>query len=232
MTIKELREALSCSSQNCFDNNFFINSLSQKHSSHVSYKGLSVSQNPNIIYAFDTLIKNVQPTQIIEIGTLAGGLTLILRSILDENKLKNSIITTYDIYPPTYLLPLIEDINNINVITKNLFDLQYMNLADMATESETSSLIQQSGVTLLLCDGGCKKCEFNILSQYLKSGDIIMAHDYAPNTTYFEQHMKNKIWNWHEIQDSDIIESCQKYGLVPYMKEDFLKVAWACFKKE
>lgn len=59
-----------------------------------------------------------------------------------------------------------------------------------------------------------------------------MAHDYAPNTEYFEQYMRNKIWNWHEIQDSDIIDSCEKYGLKPYMREEFLSVAWACFKKE
>ena len=59
-----------------------------------------------------------------------------------------------------------------------------------------------------------------------------MAHDYAPNKEYFEEHMRDKIWNWHEIQDSDIQESCKKYHLTPYMQNEFLSVAWACFIKQ
>jgi cephalosporin hydroxylase len=227
-----LREELSCSSSNCFDNSFFTNSLSQEYIAHLSYKGLGTEQNPNIIYPFDKLISEIKPSRIIEIGTFAGGFTLILRTILDNNGLENSIITTYDIHIPTYLLPLIKNTFNIISITKNLFSSDYQIFNGETEESEIVSLIKSSGRILLLCDGGCKKCEFNILSKYLKPGDFIMAHDYAPNREYFEEHMKNKIWNWLEIQDSDIIESCQKYGLVPYMREEFLNVAWACFKKE
>jgi hypothetical protein len=229
----DLREELSCLSNNCFNNNFFINSLSlpPEHIAHLSYKGLGTEQNPNIIYPFDKLIAKIKPSRILEIGTFAGGLTLILRAILDNNELQNSIITTYDINTPTYLLPLIENIPGVVSLTKNLFSSDYQDFAGEAEKSEIVSLIKNSGTTLLLCDGGCKKCEFNILCKYLKPGDVIMAHDYAPNKEYFEQYMKNKIWNWHEIQDSDIIESCQLYGLQPYIREEFLNVAWSCFRK-
>jgi hypothetical protein len=98
--------------------------------------------------------------------------------------------------------------------------------------NEVVSYIQNDGLTLVLCDGGSKKDEFRLLSEYLKPNDIIMTHDYSPTIEYFQEYMKNKIWNWHEIQDSDIIESCQKYDLIPHMREEFLSVAWACFRKE
>lgn len=47
------------------------------------------------------------------------------------------------------------------------------------------SFIKREGTTLILCDGGSKINEFNILSKYLKSGDIIMAHDYVDTKENF-----------------------------------------------
>jgi len=231
MTKVNLREELSCSSNNCFDNDFFANSLSAEHIAHLSYKGLGTEQNPNIIYPFDKLIAETRPSRIVEIGTFAGGLTLILRTILDNNGLENSIITTYDVHTPTYLLPLIENTPNVVSFTKNLFSSDYQDFGGESEKSQIVSLIKSPGTTLLLCDGGCKKCEFNIFAKYLKTGDVIMAHDYAPNQEYFDNTMQGKIWNWLEIQDSDIMECCASNSLEPYMSEDFLKVAWACRKK-
>lgn len=230
MTKINLREELSCSANNCFNNNFFKNSLSSQIA-YVSYQGLSTEQNPNIIYVFDTLIAKIRPSRIVEIGTFAGGLTLILRTILDNNELQNSNITTYDIDIPIYLLPLIENIPNIISITKNLFSFDYQDFAGELEKSEIVRLIKDSGTTLLLCDGGCKKCEFNILSQYLKSGDIIMAHDYAPDEIFFREHMINNIWNWMEINDSDIAQACVENNLIDFMRDELLDVAWVAKMK-
>lgn len=231
MTKVNLREALMCSSNNCFNNNFFTNSLSS-NIAHLSYKGLATEQHPNIIYPFDKLIAEIRPSRILEIGTFAGGLTLILRTILDNNELQNSIITTYDVNTPTYLLPLIESIPNVISITKNLFSSDYQTFCGELEESEIARLIKDSGTTLLLCDGGCKKCEFNILSKYLKSGDIIMAHDYAPNELFFREHMINNIWNWMEINDSDIAQACVDHNLIDFMREELLSVAWVGKRKQ
>ena len=84
----------------------------------------------------------------------------------------------------------------------------------------------------MLCDGGSKKNEFRILSDYLKVGDVIMAHDYAPNEEYFQEHINNKIWNWLEIQDNDINEPSLRNNLIPYMEDDFRQVVWACKIKQ
>lgn len=225
-----LREELSCSGKNCFDDNFFINSLNGDIA-HLSYKGLSTEQNPNIIYPFDTLIANIRPSRIIEIGTFYGGLTLILRSLLHNNMLYDSQIFTYDVNHPAHLLSLINDSSNVKSFTKNIFSESYSDFANNDAKEEIISLIQNDGQVLLLCDGGCKKCEFNILSKYLKSNDIIMAHDYCPNKDYFENNMRGKQWNWCEIEDQDIDNSIKNNNLNKFMYEDFLSVGWLCMKK-
>lgn len=200
-------------------------------SGHFVYKNLAISQHPDIFTFFKNLITTIKPARILEIGTSHGGLSLMIRDILDDNNLKETHMMTYDIYEQTFLKPLVVD-RNTEVKTETLFCDHYKMFKDEETKNAISYYIRQSGTSLVLCDGGNKQSEFNLFSELIKQGDVIMAHDYAPNKEYFEQEMKNKIWNWHEIQDSDIIESCQSNGLKPYMREEFLNVAWACFKKE
>lgn len=38
--------------------------------------------------------------------------------------------------------------------------------------------------------------------------------------------MKNKIWDWHEIMDDDIIEVSQKYSLHPLSQDLMQSIAW------
>jgi hypothetical protein len=192
---------------------------------HFSYKNLTISQHTSVGESFDKLIKKIKPNQVLEIGTAFGGLTLLIRDLLDSNGLKDTKIITYDVYEPNYLIERIKQGINIESIVENVFNYQYN---ELVKKDEISKIIQAKGTTLVLCDGGSKKNEFNILSNYLKIGDVIMAHDYAPNESYFQEHINNKIWNWLEIQDSDINESCTRNNLIPFMEEDFRKVVWVC----
>lgn len=223
----KLQQFLSCESYDCFEDNRFNNAFMNNKVYHVSYKGLSIEQRPDIIYPFSKLLDKIQPNIIIEIGTFAGALSLILHDLTDQI---GSKIITYDINSADYLKDIIEknNLQRIHVITQNIFSDNYTFLSNTEIQETISDL---NNKILLLCDGGCKKCEFNLLSKYLKSNDIIMAHDYAPNKEYFEQYIKNKIWNWHEIQDSDIEDSIKNNNLKPYMREEFIDVAWACFQK-
>jgi hypothetical protein len=43
--------------------------------------------------------------------------------------------------------------------------------------------------------------------------------------------MKDKIWNWMEIEDKDIKDISEKHSLAPYNQEEMLSVAWNCRKK-
>jgi hypothetical protein len=193
---------------------------------HFIYENLIISQHPNVDNVFNELIKNYKPNRILEIGTADGGLTLMLRNILDNNNLESNVIRTYDLNEQKNLKLKNK---NIEIITKNIFNYPY---SDLDYPDEIKDFIQSEGRTLVLCDGGSKKNEFRLLSQFLKIGDIIMAHDYAPNEDYFNKNIKDKIWNWLEIQDSDINESCLTYNLKPYMEDEFRLVVWVCKIKE
>ena len=74
----------------------------------------------------------------------------------------------------------------------------------------------------MLCDGGDKRREFKTFHKYLKKNDIIMAHDYAPNSEVFKDEYLNKIWNWHEFQD----DFAEYENLEPYLQEIFKNYAW------
>lgn len=223
------KESIKCNGVDCFENDYFINNFKLQRCPQVHYRDLATEQHAYVIKNFMELLSKILPKRVIEIGTFHGGLTLVIKDILDSLSLNNTAIYTYDINQKPYLKEIVdrERLANVNIYYHNLFSDDYLQLID----NNISKIISDVGTTILLCDGGCKRCEFNLLSQYLKSGDIIMAHDYAPNKEYFEQHMRDKIWNWHEIQDSDIVDSCQKYNLQPFMGEEFLNVAWACFQK-
>jgi hypothetical protein len=191
-----------------------------------AYKGNTVQQHENAGNVFKKLFINKKPARILEIGTAYGGLTILLRDILNELNMQNTIIRTYDNYHKHYL----DNIIGIESIIDNIFTKSYLELNDEKSKS-VIEYIQLDGVTILLCDGGSKKDEFRLLSPYLKPGDIIMAHDYAPNQEYFNRHIKNKIWSWMEIEDSDIEESVILNNLNPYMSEEFTNVVWVCKEK-
>lgn len=190
-----------------------------------AYGYLFMSQHKNIIEVLRQFLSNVRPDRILEIGTFHGGLTLLLRDLLDELDLKKSNIRTYDINNQEFLKPLVIG-RNVDVFTKNLFNDTYTDWANDKYKQEIIDYINQEGITIILCDGGCKKCEFNLIAPLLKYNDIIMAHDYAPTNEYFEKNMKNKIWDWHEIQDSDIMKVSIENNLQPYFQELMQTVAW------
>lgn len=198
-------------------------------SGHFVYKGLAISQHPRIEEPFKMLIKNIRPKRILEIGTAHGGLTLLIRDILDENGMQDSTLRTYDVIDSTSLQQHINAGAKIERIMKTIFDDNYQKLI---LPDEVREYIQSDGTTIVLCDGGNKKNEFNLLSQFLKSGDIIMGHDYSRNEEHFRTVILNKVWNWFELQYSDIQSSVDAYGLIPFMKDEFENVVWVCMIKK
>jgi hypothetical protein len=188
--------------------------------------GHAAQQHHDAFGIFYDFINHTKPSRIIEIGTALGGFTAFI-GLCKQNLNLDTKIISYDIIKH----PWYDELVNYGVDSKvsNIFNDQYSELAD----NTVSDFISSEGLSLVLCDGGCKKCEFNILSKYLKTNDIIMTHDYAPNETYFKENMNQKIWNWHEIQDLDIIESIESYNLIKHeWYNKFVNVAWGCFKKQ
>lgn len=190
-----------------------------------SYKGITTQQHENVYNVFKQFFLEVKPKRIMEIGTAYGGLTLIIRDILDEIGLYETEVLSYDVVEKHFLKKWIESGKKIDVKITNLFNKQYSELIEI---KEVESFIKKEGTTIVICDGGSKKNEFRLLSNLLKESDIIMAHDYSPNENFFEENIKNKIWNWLEIKDSDIIESCVINNLISFMEKEFTDIVWVC----
>jgi hypothetical protein len=111
----------------------------------------------------------------------------------------------------------------IDVRIENIFSNEYQTLSQ-----EVIDFIRLDGTTIVLCDGGDKIREFNILSDYLKRGDFILGHDYAVNRDTFEESVNKKIWNWHELSESDIKNACDRNLLEDYNRTTFESVVWIC----
>jgi len=184
------------------------------------YLGYTAQQNPNAYKTFYNFFDTVKPSRILEIGTAMGGFTLFLRLCCNDLEL-NPVIKSYDIHDRQEYDAIRK--NNIDVIIENIFNSDYSEV-----KQEIIDFIQQDGTTVVLCDGGYKIGEFNLLSKYIKPGDFILAHDYASTLEYFNEHVNLKLWNWHEIQDLDIQEAVNNNNLEPYMHDQFQEAVWVC----
>jgi hypothetical protein len=185
-----------------------------------AYLGNVSQQNHYVFEVFYNFIAEVKPHRILEIGTAQGGFTMFLKLCCNDLNL-NTNIRSYDIYGRGEHAECIE--NGIDIRLKNIFSDDYTSV-----DSDVIEYIQSDGITVVLCDGGCKISEFNILSNHIKADDFIMAHDYAPTTKFFDENMYKKLWNWHEIQDSDIHAAVDRNKLESYQSDNFTQAAWVC----
>lgn len=177
------------------------------------YKGIFTQQNKNFYPAFEKLFAEENIVRVIEIGTATGG---FIRAVRD---LTNAEIITYDVIETKHKSTLEE--NNISVNVQSVFE-------DYDTVEE---YISRKGQTLVLCDGGNKIKEFEVFSRILKSGDIIMAHDYSRDENLYQAYIKNHVWRWCEIQYKDIALPVAENNLEPVMTEEFQQAVWTCWKK-
>lgn len=188
-----------------------------------SFDGHSAQQFHDVYQVFYDFIKEVKPKRILEIGTALGGFTMFLKTITKELGL-NTKILTFDIGARPWYSDMIK--RGIDVRVEDIFG----DFKDVP--SDIKNFIRSEGITIVLCDGGWKIGEFNLLSKYIKQGDFIMAHDYCIDKPTFEKEINNKIWNWLEIVEEDISEASKENGLEFYNQNKFSKVVWVCKIKQ
>lgn len=177
--------------------------------------GVIAAQTPKIENAFKSILENFN--LIIEIGFDRGALT----SWLYQNKNKNTKLVSYDI---SFDRKEIQD-NSIDFRQGNCFDENIVN--------EIKTLIETSDKTLILCDGGSKELEFDLYSKFLKSGDVIMLHDYAHDDVDYNV-ICSKL-NWKSPAESrftNIQTAIDVNNLVPYEYDLFKSVLWGSFIKK
>lgn len=207
-----------------YEDLIFKKSNLEANDSISTYNGWGAQQNHHSFKIFYNFIRDVKPSRILEIGTSLGGFTTFLKYSCNRLNINCDIIT-YDIYNRNEY----NDMRNfgVDVRVENIFDSHYTEL-----KKEVIDFIQKEGVTIILCDGGNKKLEFNLLSNFMKKNDYILAHDYAENKEVFENKIFKKLWNWHEIEDKDIYEACVRNNLKSYNKNEFDDAVWVCKIKE
>jgi hypothetical protein len=169
--------------------------------------GIFLVFSPDYIKQFDTII---------EIGTYNGGLT----SWFADNKKENTKIVSFDID------------GTINTTGRTDIDFRVESCFDNKTFLDIIDMIQSEGKVLVICDGGDKEKEFNVFSEYLKSGDVIMAHDYRENDE--EWKTKTNFWQWPYASDTsfeNIKDAIEKNNLSPYKYDECKFVFWASYIK-
>jgi hypothetical protein len=195
----------------------------EQNDSISTYDGWGAQQNPNVFETFHYFLNEIKPKRILEIGTSIGGFTSFLNYTVKKLSI-DCYVLSYDINQFDWYKDMISE--GIDVRVENVFNSDYTEV-----KQEVIDFIQKEGTTLILCDGGSKIREFNLLSNFMNEGDFIMAHDYAKDKETFDSDVYMKLWNWYEISDKDIQEACDRNNLVTYNKETFDKVVWVCKKK-
>jgi cephalosporin hydroxylase len=194
---------------------------------NLSLYGLISQQHRNFIPVFEKFFSQVRPANVVEVGTGQGGTALALNNVLKNLNYTYSY-TTYDVINLGQFQQLRDD--GIIVRCCNLFNDDYRSIKE-SNYDEIKNAIQRPGTTVLMCDGGNKINEVNLLADLLKPGDYIMAHDYSETKEYFETHINPKEWLWCEITFADVQEALDRNGCVPYMQEEFQSVVWMCRRK-
>jgi predicted O-methyltransferase YrrM len=177
------------------------------------YKGIFTQQNKNFYPAFEKLFAQENIVRVLEIGTATGGFIRAVRDLTDAE------IITYDILETKHKATLEE--NNISVNVKSVFE----------DYDAVEEYISGKGQVLVLCDGGNKIKEFDVFSKLLKTGDIIMAHDYSYDEAMYRAYIRENVWRWCEIQYKDIAMAVETNNLEPVLTEDFQEAVWTCWKK-
>lgn len=186
------------------------------------YRGFEIQQSPHCYGPFHYFLDTVRPARIVELGTGGGGFAVMLHDILKALGSANEFeIISVDSREQRSYRALVE-----KGIKQHRLDL---NKAE--TVSFLKNEIQRAGITVVLCDGGNKPRDFGALAGSLKPGDFILAHDYAENGLVFRKDVHDRIWNWLEIQDSDVVEVAREHSLQPFLPLLFSPIAWLCMQK-
>ena len=84
---------------------------------------LTMQQKPEVSGAFEKLLKEIKPKQIVEIGTAGGGTTLSIRETLDEIGLEKTDIKSFEVKEHKWFPEMRK--RNIEIIVENIFSHSY-----------------------------------------------------------------------------------------------------------
>lgn len=216
-------------------------------SGHIPVFGAFAQQLPQAFLFFNRILNSYDFSQIIELGTGHGGISLFLslysllsRTPIDSEFPDAEYLRTYH-YGSHHKTPkefftfdCKEGDKNVSKIINSMgcrFEKRDI-LSNKTDEEYIGSLIAKKGRTLLLVDNGNKIKEFDMYSKYLKPGDIIMTHDFCQDEELRKFRKDNDICHWCEIQYKDIEIPCQRENIKQIHQKDAQDAAWFCGIKQ
>jgi len=179
--------------------------------------GQTFEQMPGALYAFDLLFAEFQPKRILEWGTGAGGFTIYLavwaqllqaELLTVDNKIREGVP---DFFARVHGLPV---------------QFRQVDYYEDPWLAGLGWLIPRAP-SLFLLDGAVDKGKLlKFGAPFLKSGDVLMVHDYVPpddDTAKLSQ-----------VPQPDIKLVCQEHGYVPFMQKmfDAYQSHWLCLRKQ
>ncbi len=208
---------------------------------HLPFFGCFMQQHPNAPRAINQLLLENNFTNIIELGTHDGGLSVFLalycylsKNIATSQNSNEPVLyknRTHHKSPKSFYTfdNVIRDQSIVNLIEAlggkfHEFDI----LTNEMCVSYVGKLIQNEGRTLLLCDNGDKVKEFNIYSKFLKPGDVIMSHDFFKNENDFEDAKRANKWFSWETKPHEINQACLYNKIKQCYQEIFDECFWFC----
>jgi hypothetical protein len=187
-----------------------------------TFFGLQMMQNRHAVLAVDRLLRLLddegrRPARIVELGTGCGGLSVLFQMYAAAG---GGAFVTYD--------RAVHATEARRLFARLGVDARQRDFDAPFTTAEIARLIQEPGVTLLVCDGPDKVAEVTRFAPYLKTGDLVMAHDYAESRDVFDRTQHGRTWNYCEITEADIAGVVAAHRLDAVCPDVLAPGAWMC----
>ncbi|MFP5379486.1 MAG: hypothetical protein ACLGHP_07010, partial [Vicinamibacteria bacterium] len=186
-----------------------------------TFLGLPMMHNRHAVLAFDGLYRHLSSSgfpvaRVIDIAPGPGGLAALHHLYCTVTG------ATFIVYDRD------EDTSRAVLFNRLGVHFRQKDVDHDFVRAEIAREIQQPGLTVLLCDGPQKAALVRAFADYLKPGDLILAHDYASSSVDFELQIRDRFWNWCELTDADIADVIERHRLEPLLVDLFRPAAWMC----
>ena len=211
---------------------------------HWSFFGCYMQQTPNAVLSLNRLLNAENFDTIIELGTHDGGLSSLFALYCLGSRMfaqaedprepslyKNNTHhkSPKQFYTFDYVLRDIPRTNLLLQMGTVFKKIDFLN--DKSNIEYIGGLIRDGRRTLVLCDGGDKPKEFRLFAPFLKSNDIIMAHDWAATEEDYVRVKEARIWYGWETKWEWIKEACESNHIEQIYQEEFDRSVWFCGRK-
>jgi hypothetical protein len=167
--------------------------------------GGGASQNFAAFKLLENYIAYEKPEYVVEIGSQKGGLSVYLGTIACVTE--QFIFHTFDISKSDWNNRENEGVGHWFEKMESICPFCKSFESDIFSEFSYNLISEniKKYKTLIICDGGNKPKEIQIFSTLLKSGDMIMAHDFGHEI--FDHHVDYNILQPHEPFNQRFIDN-------------------------